>query len=309
MLNFIRITLLFLDDSHRRLSTGALYDNTSLYRKCTDSIYRIPADGINVQVGESPHAKTVNISRAALGATPALHRRLSEGARIINTDPKLFKIALQYIEQSQRPRPFASNPFDKLIVGSDVMLNLTKAWHLGYMLDSTQVQNRVIDTFSTCYRHFLKAGIRMSLSQEPFIHLRLHMGYHTRCERILFDFCAGLAYHGEAFRPEELERLPKDIAKELQHCVERMTLDSRLANFIPDRNAHYKVISADNTLPVTLHILPPRIPRRRTDMPPSLPSTFRPTIVSPQPPPSRSMSTEPVRPPFWPESPLQQRRR
>jgi hypothetical protein len=185
-------------------------------------------------------------------------------------------------------------------------MSLTEAWHLGYMLKSTLAQNKVIDTFSTLYRLILQSGMRMSPSSEPFVHLRMHVGYHTRCEGMLFDFYAGLAFHGEAFRPEELRELPRDIAKGLQHCVERMKLDQRLANFITDRNAHYKVIAADNRLPVTLRILPPRISRIRTDS--TVPSTFRPGVVYTQQSPSRSMTDLPARQPFWPESPSQQHR-
>jgi hypothetical protein len=260
-----------------------MYVRTSTLPKLATYIYRTPADGINVRVGKTPHAQTVHISRAALRTAPVL-RRLFEGVRIINTDPIIFTVAMQYIEKSgffARMQPFGSNPCDQLIDSEDMMLNLAKSWHLGYMLDLPKMQNKVIDTRIVCYRQSLKSGIRVLPCQESFNHLRLYVGYRTKCERILFDFYAGLAFHGEDFRPEELEQLPRDIAQELQQRRARMAVDKKLANCLARSNEEYKVSAADNTLPSTLHVLPPQSPlRRRTDTLPPISSGLQLPISS-----------------------------
>jgi hypothetical protein len=220
----------------------------------------IPADGIDILVGKPPHARKIHVSHAALKATPALRRRISEGSTITNTDPIIFEIALQYIEQDgffENMRPVAVNPFRKLVGGSDMMLKLVKAWHLAHMLELPHVQNKLIDTSSTCYRHFLETHTRIPLSPEPFRYLRDHLGYYTNCEKFLIDFHAGIARNGADFNPAEIEQLLDDIARELRHRRADMLVRGILGDRIAQGDNSFKVSDSDNTLRVSLQILAP----------------------------------------------------
>lgn len=71
------------------------------------------------------------------------------------------------------------------------------------------MQNKLIDTFSACYRQFLETRMRMRLSPEPFDYLRDHLGYYTKCEKSLINFHAGLTRHGTDFKIREFEQLPE----------------------------------------------------------------------------------------------------
>jgi hypothetical protein len=296
MFELLRTKLSFRTHPYRRLSTGSVYVHPVSQQGHAHSKYRIPKDGILVQVGKTPSSQTVHVSPAALKASPLLRERLSEGDRIVNVDPIVFKVALPYVERSgfvARWWPYRTNAFDELTNGDDPILNLVKAWHLGYMLDLPRMQNKVIEALRAYYDKCLKSPFLVQLCKEPFNYLRSHIGWRSKCERFLFDFYASLAVHKKDYCAEELAQLPKDIALELQQRRARMTVDKKLANCIQKSKAEYYVTAGDNWLPAILHILPPRRPSQ-------------PTV-----PLSRSSSVPvlPVRPPFWVESPLQQRRR
>jgi hypothetical protein len=174
MLDFVRRTFSFNTNSYQRLSSGSMYAHPTSHRNFTNGVYRVPKDGIHVQVGKPPSAQIIHISAAALKESSVLQQQLSEGVRIVNVDPVIFKVALQYIERSgffAWLRPFAKNPFDQLLGGSDEIVHLVKAWHLAYMLDLPRMQNRVMDTLITCYKQSLKSGIRRPLCYEPWHHL------------------------------------------------------------------------------------------------------------------------------------------
>jgi hypothetical protein len=172
----------------------------------------------------------------------------------------VLEIALQYIEQDgffENMRPVAVNPFRKLVGGSDMMLKLVEVWHLAHILELPHVQNKLIDTFSTCYRHFLETHTRMPLSPEPFRYLRDHLGYYTKCEKFLTDFHAGLAPNGADFKPAEIKQLPDDIARELRHRRADMLVRGVQGDRIAQGDNSFKVSDSDNTLRVSLQILPP----------------------------------------------------
>jgi hypothetical protein len=314
MLEFLRRTFSFDTNSYRRLSSGSMYAHPTSHRNFTNGVYRVPKDGIHVQVGKPPSAQIIHISAAALRESSVLQQQLSQGVRIVNVDPVIFKVALQYIERSgffAWLRPFAKNPFDQLLGGSDEIVDLVKAWHLAYMLDLPRMQNRVMDTLITCYKQSLKSGIRRSLCYDPWHHLRKFIGNHQKCERFLFDFYAGLSVYGEDFRPEELEQLPPDIANKLQTRRACMAVDKRLVDRVKKRHADYTVpVTPGGIMRCRMHVFPPRGPLGTSNGAPPSPS-------SPEPPArgypfsrSRSMPPRRVRPPFFVvESPLQQRRR
>jgi hypothetical protein len=296
MFELLRTKLSFRTRPYRRLFTGSVYVHPLPHREHAHSDYRIPRDGIHVQVGKAPNAQTVHISPAALRASPFLRERLSEGVRIINVDPIVFKVALRYIEKSgfvTRWWSHTKDPFDELVNGDETILNLVKAWHLGYMLDLPRMQNKVIEAFRKYYNKSLKSPSPVPLSQEAFNHLRSHIGWRTKCERLLFDFYASLAFHRKGYCSEEFEQLPHDIARELVQRCARMAVDKKLANYIANNNAEYQVTAGDNWLPATLHVLPPR----------------RPSELSVPLPRWRSTLVRPARPPFWVASPLRRRRR
>lgn len=138
MFNFLRINFRPQLDTgtSRRLSTGSMYAFKFVSQSFANRDESIPADGIDVCIGKLPHARKMHVSHAVFRATPALRKHVSEGAIITNTDPIIFRIALQYIEQNgffKTMRPVAINPLQKLIGSSDMMLKLVKTWRLGRM--------------------------------------------------------------------------------------------------------------------------------------------------------------------------------
>ncbi|EAT78551.2 hypothetical protein SNOG_13926 [Parastagonospora nodorum SN15] len=260
MLNFFGATFFGQPAASRRVSLGSRYSSFSLALGFSDTDHSLPTNGFDVYIGRLPRSRVVHISQAALRGAPALRENVTEGSTITNTDYIVFEIAMEDIEQSGflgKMRPVAPNPFEKLTGSSDMMLKLAKAWHLGHMLALPQMQNKLIDTFSACYRQFLETRMRMPLSPEPFEYLRDHLGYYTLCEKFLILFYAGLARHGGEFRSEELEQLPKDIAEELQYQRAYLMRRTIANDQIAQGNVEFKVIHYDKTLRSTLHVLPP----------------------------------------------------
>jgi hypothetical protein len=224
----------------------------------TNTTYSDPTDGIIIRVGD-PYARTVHIPESILNAQPQLHRQLGNGVTIVNTDPIVFEIALQYLSQNSfisKLRPLARCPLEKLIGGSDMMLKLAKAWHLAAMLHLPQMQNKLVDVFSACYRHFIEARIRVPLFREPFSYLRDHMGYYSKCEKFIIDFYAGLARRTVEFKSEELKHLPGDIARVLQERRAILAVRGIQGDRVARGDSCFKVHKNDDTQAVTLHIRP-----------------------------------------------------
>lgn len=208
-----------------------------------------------------------------------MRTQISHGVTIVNTDSIIFEIALEYLNQMTFLGKLQLNtrsPFEKLIGSSDTMLKLAKAWHLGEMLDLPQMQNRLIVTFSAYYRRFLEIHMRMPLSREPFEHLRNNMGYHTRCEKFMIEFYAGLARHGDDFRKKDLAGMSEDLVKEIRYMRNNISAQRILGDRIAQGDTCFKVSKDDNTQRVPLRVL-------------SLPS------------PSGSLSATPVVKPVRPE--------
>lgn len=217
-------------------------------------------EGIDVQIGKRPYARTIRVSQAALKAVPILQRQLRDGARILNVDPDVFEIVLQYIEQNKflaQLRPGARNPLEQLVGGTDSLLNLAKVWHLGQMLDLVQMQNKLIKIFSINYRYLLQNRAQMQPNPEPFIYLRDHVGCFTRCEKFLIDFYAGLASHREAYEPKELQNFPHEIASELR--LQRMYIlrNSRTGDRILRGAQSFKVSASDDTRRACMQVIRP----------------------------------------------------
>jgi hypothetical protein len=223
----------------------------------------VPPDGIDIQAGKPSHARTYHVPPSVLKMTPAL-KGLRSGVTLTNTDPLIFGIVLEYLELNPflaNMRPSARHPLQKLIGGSDMMLRLVKAWHLAEMLELPNLQNKLIDMFTTAYRQFLKSHIRMPLDAEPFRYLRTYMFNHTRCEKFLVDFYAGLSRHSGTFRPDELANIPEDIAPYLELRRSEIAAQGLMGDRIAQGNLCFKVGRSDDTqkaiLIMTLSVVVP----------------------------------------------------
>jgi hypothetical protein len=203
---------------------------------------------VNVEVGSnSEHRQAVYIPAAARRVNPVLRRALSDRAIVTNTDATSLEAALQYIQQYRFLRRLQRNPLAKLATGSNMALNVAKAWHLAQMLELPRMQNKLIDTFSSCFRLLLEAPTHTPFSPEPFEYLRTHTGYYTNCEKFIVEFYAGLASHREPLCPKDLASLPGDIAQELQHRCTEMVASSTPYTRIEQGSKIYGVSSADRT--------------------------------------------------------------
>jgi hypothetical protein len=306
--------------------------------------------GFIVQVGKDPqNRQAVRIPEAAMKANTVLRKQLSQGAVIFNSDATSLEAALHYIRQSGLFGKLQLNPrnsFEKLVTGSDMMSKLAKAWHLAQMLELPHMQNKLIDIFSARYQHLIQSNARLPLSPEPFEYLRTHTGYYTKCEKFIVEFHAGLASHGESLHSEELARLPRDIALELQNLCEKMAASTKPHDRIDQGSKLFGVSSADMTWKAALRVVHPRGLPSKTKSSPSLKSTESPTTTPPaqsspsrqrpffsflsglrraagnyilQPPSHPPMDYSPkhsqntaaptlhMRPPFWPAPPLHRR--
>jgi hypothetical protein len=226
---------------------------------------------VNVEVGSnSEHRQAVYIPAAARRVNPVLRRALSDRAIVTNTDATSLEAALQYIQQYRFLRRLQRNPLAKLATGSNMALNVAKAWHLAQMLELPRMQNKLIDTFSSCFRLLLEAPTHTPFSPEPFEYLRTHTGYYTNCEKFIVEFYAGLASHREPLCPKDLASLPGDIAQELQHRCTEMVASSTPYTRIEQGSKIYGVSSADRTWKAALHVVhPPALPSQAgTSTPP-----------------------------------------
>ncbi|KAH7061935.1 hypothetical protein BKA63DRAFT_191915 [Paraphoma chrysanthemicola] len=236
------------------------------------------AKGLGVWVGKPPRSIKVHVAGDVLRACPTLQRRLYQDATIVNADPIVFEIALEYLKRNHIfGKMLASNPLEKLVGSSDMMLKLAKSWHLAGILEIPEMQNKIIDIFSACYKRFLGARQRMPLSREPFEYLRNHIGYYTKCEKFLIDFHAGLARHGGPFLVERLRELPEDIAQELQHRREEFMSSGQFTDYIFQGSPRFKVGKTDKTLQAELQVRSSSVasPRSRAPSAPTRPGLAR----------------------------------
>ena len=110
--------------------------------------------GIDIRVGRPP--RSLHVPRSALRACPILRQRLVQGSSIINVDPVVFEVIIDYLSNSSVLGKFrARNPLERLIGSSDMMLKLAKAWHIADMLDLISLQNKLVDTYRGLYLRLL----------------------------------------------------------------------------------------------------------------------------------------------------------
>ncbi|KAF1841277.1 uncharacterized protein K460DRAFT_399091 [Cucurbitaria berberidis CBS 394.84] len=248
MLNFLKVAFGPGPNPERQLSTDSFTSST---------------ESLDIRVGKPPHARAVHIPQCALRACTTLRQQCGQGSTIINADPIVFEVILEYLDGNGlfgKMRPYGQNPLEQLVGGSDQMLKLVKAWHLAEMLNLPHLQNKLIDTFRVLYAGLLKSRIRMPLCPEPFVYLRNHMSYHTKVEKFLVDFYAGLARFGEDFRAEEFQAIPKDIAQHLRHRRAYLVKQGRYGDRIARGDSDFNVSKSDDTQRTMLQVSPSLVP-------------------------------------------------
>jgi hypothetical protein len=230
-------------------------------------------EGIEVRVGRLPHARFVHISHSALEASPVLCA-LSHGCNITNADAVVFEVTVEYLNGYgllRQLRPSARNPLTQLTGGCDKMLKLAKAWHLADMLDDMGIQNKLVDTYRIIYLELLRAHTVIPLDHTPFVYLESHLGTHTRIEKFIIDFYAGLARHTGEFTVEELLPFRHDIAQALKVRRAQLMVQGVSGDMIATGNTCFNVSKADTTRHAALHVIKPTRVPSSTDLN-SLPS-------------------------------------
>jgi hypothetical protein len=222
------------------------------------------SNGIEVRVGRLPHACSVHIPRSALKACPVLRARLVQGYKVMNADPVVFEIILDYLDCSSLLgllRPSARSPLTQLTGSSGKMLKLAKAWHLADMLDDMQLQNKLVDTYRVLYLELLNAREKIPLEHEPFVYLQDSIGTHTKIEKFIIDFFAGLTRYTCDFSAEELLPFRHDIAQSLKLRRAQLVVQKRSGDMIASGSTCFHVSKLDKTRHATLHvIIPTRVP-------------------------------------------------
>ncbi|KAI4664035.1 uncharacterized protein J4E79_003535 [Alternaria viburni] len=157
----------------------------------------------------------------------------------MNTDADVFEIILDYLGSSsliRRLRPSAKNPLKQLTGSCDTMLKLAKAWCLADMIDDVRLQNKLVDTYRAFYLELLDAQAQIPLEHEPFLYLENHIGTHTKIEKFMIDFFAGLTRDTGDFSAEELLPFRHDVAQSLKlrrflkHGCQLFIIEARLLN-------------------------------------------------------------------------------
>ena len=299
MLTSLQATLGDQSYSNGRSSTSSSSaDIATVYTSPAKVRTKVPnTNDIEVRVGKPPYARFIHIPGSALKACPVLRARLVQGCRIINSDVDVFEIILDYLGSSsllRRLRPSAKKPLKQLTGGCDTMLKLAKAWHLADMLDDVRLQNKLVDTYRAFYLELLNAHAQTPLEHEPFIYLEDHIGTHTKIEKFIIDFFAGLTRHTGDFSAEELLPFRHDVAQSLKLRRAQLVV-LRLSNdMIATGNGCFNVSKLDTTKHASLHVTMPIKVSSSTDL--SSSSSKRSC--------STSMSSSSVSPHITPRAPM-----
>jgi len=260
--------------------------------------------GVEVRVGRPPFVRTLTIPCSALRASPALQRTVVQGCHILNADPVVFVIILEYLDSRRilaRLRIGTQNPLAKLAIGSDMMHKLAKAWHIADMLQLPQLQNKLVATFREIYLHHLKSQIRIRVELESFEYLKNHLGTHTSIEKFIIEFYAGLAQFGGDFSAEELEPLPRGLAALLKQRREQFVAQKFTRDLIASRIECFNMTGSENTQRHPFQVVMPAVQalsnrndtaqsRRRGFSVSSITSFFSSSSNSPKLPPSTDLT-------------------
>ncbi|KAF1993205.1 hypothetical protein P154DRAFT_583028 [Amniculicola lignicola CBS 123094] len=172
------------------------------------SIWSSPnSKDLRVTVRRDHLEESLSISSRALKACPALKDELTDGSIILNFDPLVFRIIVEYLDNGRG--------LDRLIQGPQILLSFAKAWHIARVLELSEVLNRLIDIFRQEYIRLLHNELQIEADGEPFIELRNYIGLYTAAEKFLVDFHAGI-WRREKDVSERLERMPPDIGRHIE---------------------------------------------------------------------------------------------
>lgn len=215
---------------------------------------------IEVQVGRLPNAGLVHVPRTALRTCRVLRTSLVHGCRIKNTDALVFEVILAHFNVNGslgRLRPNIRNPLTQLTGGCDRMLKLAKAWHLADMLDDVRLQNKLIDVYRILYLELLNANTRVPLDYEAFIYLESHLGTHTKMEKFMIDFFAGLSRYTGEFSAQELLPFRPDVSRALKVRRAQLVVQGSFVDLIATGNTCFNVIKSDATTHSSLQVTKP----------------------------------------------------
>ncbi|KAF1928106.1 uncharacterized protein M421DRAFT_5752 [Didymella exigua CBS 183.55] len=220
-------------------------------------------DGFNIQVGRSVSAQTIYIPHCVLGLCPILSDRLLPGCRIVNADSVVFTIVIEHLRSISIFGLIsfsAPGHLSKLTSGEQPLLNFAKAWHVLDMLRKPALQDKLLKIYRTYYmkcledRNHRQQDLEPSelkpLDSEPFVYVRNYVGYHSKAERFLIDFHAGLMQKQKQLRRSDFKSLPPEIAvlvrdRWLELCG-RVRKDSHHSDFNRDR-----IVASDPCYKVT----------------------------------------------------------
>jgi hypothetical protein len=181
-------------------------------------------DGFDIQVGRSINAQTIHIPQCLLNLCPVLNTRLVPGCRIANADPAVFATVIGHIQTiSEFGLISISAPgrLSQLISGEQSLLNFAKAWHVLDMLRKPTLQEKLLKIYRAHYLKCLKdrvhgeqdpkASESTPLDPDPFVYLRNNVGYHSKAEKFLINFHAGLMRNQKELRRSDFKLLPPEI--------------------------------------------------------------------------------------------------
>ncbi|RMZ72495.1 hypothetical protein GMOD_00007489 [Pyrenophora seminiperda CCB06] len=196
---------------------------------------------------------------------PVLRRTVVQGCYILNADPTVFAIILDYLEsqrvlQRLRRNTFqrsAQNPLERLAAGGDPMLKLAKAWHIADMLLLRPLQNKLVGMYRVIYLEHLKSRTQVRLEPELFEYLKDYMGMHTMIEKFIIDFHAGLVRLEGVFSAEALKPLPSDIATSLKRRRDHLVAMGPDADLIAKDSDEFIITGKEATQRHPLQVIKP----------------------------------------------------
>ncbi|KAF2631224.1 hypothetical protein BU25DRAFT_455543 [Macroventuria anomochaeta] len=254
-----------------RLVFGTEQEAVRLFANSSDT----SKGGLTIQVGRSIDAQTVHVPQSVLDSCSILGGLLLPGCRIVNADPIVFAIIIEYLHMSSIMDLITfSTPghLQELTINENPLLSLAKAWHVGDMLRMPDLQNRLFKVYRAYYMQCLEDRLRppldpepldsKPLDPEPFVYLRDNIGNHTKAEKFIVDFHAGLMQNQAVLKRNDFKLLPNDIAVkiryrwfELSGRVRKDSLHPELSNDrIAAKDSCYRVTKDDAIVQSDLQI-------------------------------------------------------
>lgn len=238
---------------------------------------------IHIYVGKSTAEQVIRIPTAALKGCTFFRENLVNGCSIPYVDPRIFKAVVNYLDSQGILGMVKSTSaaFEPIVLGEDVMLKFAKTWQLAHELDLPELQNKLIDIFRVFYPQLRQDKIILAPSAAAFTWLRDTVGHHSRAEKFLVDFYAGLHVDDKRFTRLKVSHLPDDVAKfifERREFLVWNKKDDRILNGSSEFKVHKNEpnvrlgiqVVAPSSPPATLtksqHTLPTPTDKRRSVM-------------------------------------------